>query len=688
MKKNQIKLIRIISICFFLVIWFFWDFTQAGKHLESIYKSYKTNNSYDLITSATTKVSIVRSNDDSLAHPVEIDDATIDYQTIEEMVRRAVELAGGITWFIQTGDMVLLKPNIVDPEPPGTGEVTDVRVIKALLKLIDEIDPGNIEIVIGEGAPREMDYELPYSSRTEPRWNELWDVAGYQDLLTDPYLQGINFRLSNLNGSPAENPWQDLVLVDVPGGGEALPQGGKYWIHKDILNADVFITVPVMKIHRPGITVALKNQIGIAPSTKYGFSKTAGVPQNDYANKLIHENLSPRYWTDKEIVDLCNLAQIKFVVVDAIACLETKKAAIRSGNTITNLVRMNSIIAGTDPVAVDHVCTRLMGMNPDDIEHITLAEKIGLGTNNPDDIEIKGADLEQTIVKFKKSPKNEGSFGQGNRIWLLNGPYAASDISNAIDHEFIADEANILAQATIDGWSESIYFTDDRINLLDYYELDSDEVVSYAFCYFDAPSDQEAELWLGSDEALKIYINGQNVYSYSGTRTYPDDEQLSEKVTVNLSQGENTLLVKSYQRFSRYDFCLNICEPESDPNFDGNRIWGLKFKTESDITSLNEHDIIPVLNYKINSTYPNPFNNKVSARFQLSERGPMNIAVYNIQGQKVKTLMDDEIINAGTHRISWDGTNGRGSTVSSGMYLITFQQAGKKLMSRKILMIK
>ena len=116
---------------------------------------------------------------------------------------------------------------------------------------------------------------------------------------------------------------------------------------------------------------------------------------------------------------------------------------------------------------------------------------------------------------------------------------------------------------------------------MSYYELDSDEVVSYAFSYFDAPSDQEAELWVGSDEAIKIYINGQQVYLYSGTRSFPDKELLSEKVTVNVKQGENTLLVKSYQRFGRYDFSLNICEPESDPKFDGNRIWALKFKTDS-----------------------------------------------------------------------------------------------------------
>ena len=68
----------------------------------------------------------------------------------------------------------------------------------------------------------------------------------------------------------------------------AYPQNGKYFIHKDVLNADVYITVPVMKIHTPGVTVALKNQIGLAPSTMYGFSKTAGVPQDGYSHKLWH----------------------------------------------------------------------------------------------------------------------------------------------------------------------------------------------------------------------------------------------------------------------------------------------------------------------------------------------------------------------------------------------------------------
>ena len=40
----------------------------------------------------------------------------------------------------------------------------------------------------------------------------------------------------------------------------------------------------------------------------------------------------------------------------------------------------------------------------------------------------------------------------------------------------------------------------------------------------------------------------------------------------------------------------------------------------------------------------------------------MNIIVYNIHGQKVRTLLDNEMKNAGTHGISWDGTNSSGTS--------------------------
>ncbi len=655
----------VVFVC--LLLWFFFDFSTADKSFEAIYPSFVLN-TFDAITSATAKVAIVPSNDPELSDPVSRASRSIAYEHIEEMVKRSIELAGGFDWLISPGDMVLIKPNIVEVEPPGSGVVSDIRVIKALVKIIDEIDPGNMEIVIGEGSPAPVPAEMPYVEGSLRGWKKLWDIAGYQDLLQDADLKDINFRLSNLNGSPKENPWQDLV--EVTGDFQALPQNGKYFIHKDVLNADVYITVPVMKIHDMGLTCSLKNQIGLAACTKYGFWKTKGVPQNNHQTKLTHKIQAPKYWNAKEIVDLSQIAGIDFVVVDAIMCLEKQKYAIRSGKKITNQVRMNSIIAGADPVAVDHVCSRIMGLNPDDCEQITLAEKVGLGTNDPKAITVAGTPVGSIAKRFIKNPNKDAEFGQSNRTWLLKGPYSISDISDPIDHAFLENENSLFPKAGKDGWSESVYFTDDRIDLGDYFD-DPSNVVGYAFAYFDAPKDQEAELWIGSDEALKIYINGKVVYNYSGVRSYGKREFVSEIVKTNIKAGENTLLVKSVQKYGYYQFALNICEPESNPDFDGNRIWPLKFKTGSSVSSTvwkkqNTHPSY----FTLYHCYPNPFNATTTIRFDLHKSEYITIKIFNINGQEIAVLADG-VYSAGVHKLPWHADG-----YPSGIYFVSMYAGG------------
>ena len=678
MKKNNLfKYLLIITGIALLVA---WDIKQTDSYLFYQYQSFQTENTSDAVSGATTKVAIVRSDNENLANPTPITDANISYQTIEDMTREAIELAGGIDWFISSGDMVLLKPNIVSPTLPQSGEVTDVRVIKALIKIIDEIAPGEIEIVVGEGCAVPMDYEYEYNSfYSEGQWGELWDKSGYQDLLTDPLLSNINFRLSNLNcrmpgddwtesdGWPADSAWKDLIEVSIPDGGEASPHKGKYWIHKDVINADAYITVPVMKIHTTGITSSLKNQVGIAPSTVYGFYKALGVPQNGYSEKILHYAQRPYWWTAKEIVDLSTLAQINFSVVDATACLETQKEAV--GN---NLVRMNMILAGNDPVAVDHVCTRLMGLNPDDIEQITLAERAGLGTNDPEMITIEGADLESNSRRFKKSQIEDGEFGQGNRLWLLKGPFDIDGIDDPINFEFIENEDSISPKAEENGWSESLYFTDNRIHLADYFELSpGDKVVSYAFCYFDAPKDQDAELWIGNDEDILIYVNGEIVYSHFGYQNYDDFDLTIDREIFPVKKGENRLLVKYLQKYSYYDFCLNICEPESNHLLDGNRIWPLKFKTESSSPS----GISKQQNIVIQKAFPNPFKSTVTIEYKLAKSETVEITIYNLKGQKIQNLFKGQQV-AGNHNARWNGENSSGKIVPPGVYFVSVNVNG------------
>jgi len=181
--------------------------------------------------------------------------------------------------------------------------------------------------------------------------------------------------------------------------------------------------------------------------------------------------------------------------------------------------------------------------------------------------------VEHNIQQYIKDPLYTSDFGQGNRTWLLAGPFPAAEVDAPLDHPFLADEADLTARPGQGGWSEPIYFFDDRIDLGAYFDVGvGARTVAYGFTWFDAPADQQAELWIGSDEGLRVWINGEIVYDYTRRRTYRDDEIVQEKkLPVRLRKGENRLLVKSVQEFSDFQFALNICEPEADFTIDGDQ---------------------------------------------------------------------------------------------------------------------
>ncbi len=563
------KIIAAVLVCASFVL---LDIGYTRLAVESNGKWAPASSFTPLKMTEKTKVAIVRADDRALPNPISLEDPKIDDAQIEAMVRRAIQLAGGFESRIHPGDQVLIKPNVVEPQASGIGETTDTRVVKAVIRAVNDIAPGKLDIVVGEGSANPMEYEMPYNTYYKASgWKgQLWDVCGYQDLLTDPALKDIKFRLVNLNG-----PWEDLVFVKVPGGAYQKGNEEGVWIHKIVANADFHITVPVMKIHSP-MTAALKNNIGLYPSMRYGFYKAMGVPQDGRKHK-IHPADPPLNWMEESIVDIARAAGVDFVVMDAIMCLEKQKAALFQGDKVVNQVRRNMIIAGTDMVAVDHVAARLMGLNPDDVSHIMLAEMAGLGTNDPSKIEVVGSTIEASAKRFKRS--SWLMFGQSCRTWMLRGPIDAGSVKKPMEHEFLPGEASLRPVAGHDGWSEAVYFFDDRIDLNSYYRELDDKSVAYAFTFFDAPKNQKAELWLGSDEAMRVYLNGKVVYDFTKERDYGDRLILSEKVPVTLRAGENTVLIKLFQSHNRFDFAFNICEPEKNPDYDGNRVSGLKFRT-------------------------------------------------------------------------------------------------------------
>jgi hypothetical protein len=71
--------------------------------------------------------------------------------------------------------------------------------------------------------------------------------------------------------------------------------------------------------------------------------------------------------------------------------------------------------------------------------------------------------------------------------------------------------------------------------------------------------------------------------------------------------------------------------------------------------------------YLLSSNYPNPFNHSTNIRYEIPIPGWVKIEIYNILGQKVKTLVDDHK-PAGRYMMEWKGVDDRNETISSGIY--------------------
>jgi hypothetical protein len=90
--------------------------------------------------------------------------------------------------------------------------------------------------------------------------------------------------------------------------------------------------------------------------------------------------------------------------------------------------------------------------------------------------------------------------------------------------------------------------------------------------------------------------------------------------------------------------------------------------------------------YKLFQNYPNPFNPITTIRYDLQDNGLVNIAIFDMKGSAVKTLINDQQ-TAGYKSIQWNATDNLGQPVSAGLYLYTIQ-AGDFRQTKKMVLLK
>jgi hypothetical protein len=99
----------------------------------------------------------------------------------------------------------------------------------------------------------------------------------------------------------------------------------------------------------------------------------------------------------------------------------------------------------------------------------------------------------------------------------------------------------------------------------------------------------------------------------------------------------------------------------------------------------SDEDIIPIASQLIGN-YPNPFNPTTTIKFTTANTVNTKIVIYNIKGQKVKTLANNRF-NAGTHQVLWNGKDENGKPVTSGIYFYKMN-SGKFISTKKMILMK
>jgi len=103
-------------------------------------------------------------------------------------------------------------------------------------------------------------------------------------------------------------------------------------------------------------------------------------------------------------------------------------------------------------------------------------------------------------------------------------------------------------------------------------------------------------------------------------------------------------------------------------------------------TNSNEVALVPA-NFELAQNFPNPFNPETLIRYALPEAATVTLEIYNMLGQKVRTLVNHAPQAADFYAITWNGRDDNGKALASGMYLYRLS-AGSYVNTRKMVLMK
>jgi uncharacterized protein (DUF362 family) len=240
---------------------------------------------------------------------------------------RALQEVGGISAFVRKGQTVVIKPNIGWSQEPDIAANTNPDLVKRL-----------VEQCIQAGAKKVWVFD--HSCDNGP--------ASYKTSLIESYAKDAGATVV-----PGDNS-SSYQEVAIPGAVTLK----KTKVHELILEADVFINVPVLKDHMgAGMTCAMKNLMGIV-----------------WDREAFHAQ-----GLDQCIADSCLFRKPALSIVDAGKIMLTGGPRGHAGSQYNE---QQMLILSTDIIAIDAVSAKALGKTPEDFGYIARGEERGIGISD------------------------------------------------------------------------------------------------------------------------------------------------------------------------------------------------------------------------------------------------------------------------------------------------------------------
>jgi uncharacterized protein (DUF362 family) len=274
--------------------------------------------------------------------------SSYDRNTVTHAISRQFELLGGIERFVKPGDRVLLKPNFIAPRSPEQDATqTHPAVIIEVARLLKDF---GAKPFVGDS----------------PGWGEIQACAEALDLIEPLGKLGVPIR-----------------ALDDPRTKRVGPRGPRVALSAVALEADAMINLPKLKAHQQLlVTLAVKNLFGCVPGKRKALwhYRRGGNPTS-FCEMLIGISL---------------FLKPALTLIDGIVAMEG------SGPSNGDDKALGWLIAGTDPIACETACCRLIGIDPEQVPVLRTARQMQLDGLDLDQIELLGDPLpEKPESEFK-----------------------------------------------------------------------------------------------------------------------------------------------------------------------------------------------------------------------------------------------------------------------------------------------